>query len=157
MSELQTSGIFAPGVIDDIQAKAEIGPLRYPRVRHSARAPLGHLRRSHLPSLLPHSHSARRLSRKVFDQDGAGHALRQEADRAGHSGHDHGHELGRALLQRQGRAGQGRGRCRVVEHDRRRRHASGRAREQPDADLRSAALALWHQHSSHAAWRMPSS
>ena len=57
----------------------------------------------------------------------AGHAVREEADRARHSHHDRRHELRRAVGQREGGAGPRRDRDGHVDHHRRRRHDAGGA------------------------------
>ena len=118
-----TSGTFPPAVIDDIQAKAASGLYRIRGWGTLRERRWATFRRSHFLAVLADAYPAGGLSREVLDQDRAGHALREEADRTRHSGDDHRHELGRAVVQRQGGAGAGRAHGRFVQHDRRRRHA----------------------------------
>ena len=61
---LRPSQIYRPEVIEDIQAKAELGRYRIRGFGTLRPRPLGHLRRSHLHPLLAHAHPARRLPRE---------------------------------------------------------------------------------------------
>ena len=106
----QTSGTFPPAVIEDIQAKAASGLYRirgWGTLRERRWATFDDL--TFLPCSLtriPLEGYREKCSTKTRTR----HALCEEADRARCPGDDHGHELGRALVQRQSRAGAGRAR-----------------------------------------------
>ena len=90
-------------MIEDIQTKAETGLYRirgYGTLRQRRWATFDDL--TFLPCSLtriPLEGYREKCSTKTV----LGTRFAQEADRAGHPGHDHRHELGRAFLQRQGR------------------------------------------------------
>ena len=124
------SGIICARVIDEIQAKAESGLYSDSRLRHAAGAALGYFDDLTFLALLADARfRSKAIARSARPRPVWARASRPTADRAGHSGDDHRHELGRVLVQREGGAGARRADGGLVEHNRRWRHADGGTRE----------------------------
>ena len=83
------SSIFTPEVIDDIHVKSELGPLPDARLLDVQEDPA--LGRAHVHAGHADPVRDRGLPREVPDQDGAGRAVRVQADRARHPGLHHRH------------------------------------------------------------------
>jgi hypothetical protein len=108
----------------------------------SARSAAAAFRRPGVSGRLVVALSARGLSREMLIQDRAGHALCQEAHRAGHADHRGRHELRCALGERQGGARAGGHRTGHLDHHRRWRHDPEERAVVQDARVSVPAVAL---------------
>ena len=134
-NNLRTSGTFTPDIIEDIQVKAELGRYRirgFGTLRERRWATFDDL--TFIPCTLtriPLEGYRERCSVKtVLGTRFAEKPIELEIPIM-----ITGMSWGRALLQREGRAGKGREYWRLVQHHRRRWDADGRAGAQPSTNL----------------------
>jgi hypothetical protein len=134
----EESASFDRSVLDYIH-RAAATALRHPRLGAKRKLP-------HFDDLVFLAASMSRYPLEGYREkcatDGARHALRQEADRAGHPDHHRRHELRRAVGQREGSARPRRHRDGHLDHHRRRRHDAAKSGVVEDAGLPVPALAL---------------